>query len=380
MKASAAMPPPRRRALSADAVIPLVLLLLLAAIALRDVLPTPLAAPLDTLFGRYVGAIEYAIVSIVMALSIYLTLATGLLSLANAGFMAIGAYTGALLTIHRGWPVWACVLTALLLGAVIGYLFGRPVLRLRDVYLAIATLGFGEIVRILAINGNTIASWILRRDPSSVQIFSGAEITRIPPPRRVETWHLVIYLACVLYFVIMLRRSRWGRTLAAIRQDEAAAGAMGINVARYKTFAFAAGAAIAAGAGVFHGRLVRGVEPSSYGFARAVDTLAGAVLGGVATWVGPVVGASILSMLPEVLRRQNVDRFLSVQPEILYGILSGVILMLAIIYLPRGVADPVFWSRLFGRRRRDAQPLAGSTAITAEEREPPAEAQRERVE
>jgi branched-chain amino acid transport system permease protein len=379
MKASAAIPT-QRRSFPADAVIALLLLLLLAAIALRDVLPAPVAAPIDAFFGRYVGALEYAMVNIAMALSIYLTLSTGLLSLANAGFMAIGAYTGALLTIHRGWPVWACVLAALVLGAMIGYLFGRPVLRLRDVYLAIATLGFGEIVRILVINGNTLAGWVLRRNASDVAIFSGAEITRIPAPRRVETWHLVIYLACVLYFVIILRRSRWGRTLAAIRQDEAAAGAMGINVVRYKTFAFAAGAAIAAGAGVFHGMLVRGVAPDAYGFTRAVDTLAAAVLGGVATWLGPVVGASILSLLPEVLRRQNIDRFVSVQPEILYGILSGVILMLAIIYLPRGVADPVFWGRLFGKRRHAAQPLASTTALTAEEKEPATEAQRERVE
>lgn len=370
---------PHRRGLSTDAILALALLLLLGAIALRNLLPTPVATPITAVFGPYVSAIEYAIVGIVMALSIYLTLATGLLSLANAGFMAIGAYTGALLTIHRGWPVWACVMSALLLGAIIGYLFGRPVLRLRDVYLAIATLGFGEIVRILAINGNTIAAWLLRRDPSTVAIFSGAEILRIPPPRRVETWHLVLYLALVLYFVIVLRRSHWGRTLASIRQDEAAAGAMGINVVRYKTFVFTAGAAIAAGAGVFHGMLVRGVDPSSYGFAAAVNTLAGVVLGGVATWVGPVVGASILSMLPEVLRRLDVGRLLSVQPEILYGILNGVILMLAIIYLPRGLADPVFWNRLFGRRRK-ATPLVSTTALTTEEREPATEIQHERAE
>jgi branched-chain amino acid transport system permease protein len=155
---------------------------------------------------------------------------------------------------------------------------------------------------------------------------------------------------------------------------------MGINVVTYKTFAFAAGAAIAAGAGVFHGMLVRGVEPNSYGFTRAVDTLAAAVLGGVTSWAGPLVGAGILSLVPEVLRRLDVDRFLSVPPEILYGILNGVILMLAIIYLPRGVADPFFWGRLFGQRKRTAQPLASTTAVTAVERMPATEAQRERVE
>jgi hypothetical protein len=79
------------------------------------------------------------------------------------------------------------------------------------------------------------------------------------------------------------------------------------------------------------------------------------------------VGAGILSLVPEVLRRVDIDRFLSVPPEILYGILNGVILMLAIIYLPRGVADPVFWSRLFRRRKRKAQPLASTTTLTREQ-------------
>ncbi len=354
MSATVAMP--ARRSVPTDLIAAALVLALLLALAGSGILPNAL-----------VSALEYALVNAAMAVSVYLTLSAGLLSLASAGFMAIGAYTGALLTIHRGWPVWACVLAAALIGAGIGYLFGRPVLRLRDVYLAIATLGFGEIVRILAINGNTIVSWLLRRDPATMNIFTGAEITRIPPPRRVETWHVVLYLALVLYFVIMLRRSRWGRTLASIRQDEAAAGAMGINVVTYKTFAFAAGAAIAAGAGVFHGMLVRGVEPNSYGFTRAVDTLAAAVLGGVSSWAGPLVGAGILSLVPEVLRRVDIDRFLSVPPEILYGILNGVILMLAIIYLPRGVADPVFWSRLFRRRKRKAQPLASTTTLTREQ-------------
>jgi branched-chain amino acid transport system permease protein len=349
---------PERRDFPADIVFAVLVLALLSVIALRDLLPAAIAAPIQSLFRPYVSILEFTLVNAALALSIYLTLATGLLSLANAGFMALGAFTGALLTIHLEWPVWACVLAALFLGALVGALFGRPVLRLRDVYLAIATLGFGEIVRILAINGNTIAAFFLRRDPAEVRIFSGAEITRIPPPRRVETWHLVIYLALVIYFFIVLRRSRWGRTLAAIRQDDAAASAMGINVARYKTFAFAAGAAIAAGAGVFHGMLVRGVDPASYGFSRAVDILAFAVLGGVVSWIGPIVGAGILTLFPEVLRRQQIERFLSVPTEIFNGILIGVILMLAIIYLPRGIADPLFWGRLFNRRTRTvARPL-----------------------
>src|SRR5687768_13512279 len=116
-------------------------------------------------FITYRPLIEFMLLNAALALSVYITLGSGLLSLANAGFMAIGAYTAALLHVYRdapalGWyrvsPVLASVLVAILVGMVVGFLLGRPVLRLRDVYLAIATLGFGEIVRILAVNGDWI--------------------------------------------------------------------------------------------------------------------------------------------------------------------------------------------------------------------------------
>lgn len=363
---TAQTPITRRRGIPADLVTITIILGLLLLIAVRDSLPTPIGAPLNRIFGPYVSILQFTMINAMLALSIYVTLSTGLLSLASAGFMAIGAFTGALLTIHAGWPVWACVLAALLLGAAIGYLFGRPVLRLREIYLAIATLGFGEIVRILAINGNTILAFLLRRDPGTVTIFSGAEFTRIPPPDRAKMWHLVVYLALVSYFFIVLRRSRFGRTLQAIRQDEAAAGAMGINVVRYKTWAFVASGAIAAGAGVFDALLKRGVEPAGYGFSRAVDILAFAVLGGTATWIGPIIGAGVLSLLPQILVRLNIERLLSVSSDIFNGVLSGVILMLAIIYLPRGIVDPVFWNRMLGRRaaNRTGRMASPNTAAT----------------
>ncbi len=297
-------------------------------------------------WASYRPVIEFALLNAALALSVYVTLSTGLLSLANAGFMAIGAYTAALLhvnreapalALYRAAPVLTSVLLAMAIALVVGFLLGRPVLRLRDVYLAIATLGFGEIVRILAVNGDAIVGAMRGQPAADVSLFNGAEGIRTT--RLVATWQLALYLVVLVYCVVMLRRSRFGRVLDAIRHDEAAAAAMGINVVRYKTLAFTLSAIIAAGGGALNAMLIRLAAPGQYDFARAVELLTYVVLGGVAHWSGGILGALVLTGLPEVLRGLSEQR----------EIVNGIILMLAIIYLPRGLADPRFWRSLFRR-------------------------------
>jgi branched-chain amino acid transport system permease protein len=309
-------------------------------------------------FTTYRPLFEFVLLNAALALSVYITLSTGLLSLANAGFMAIGAYTAALLyvyrevpalALYRAAPVPASVLLAMAIALVVGYLFGRPVLRLRDVYLAIATLGFGEIVRILAVNGDLIVGFFRGVPASEVALFSGAEGIRVT--RLTQTWHLLAYLAILIYLFVMLRRSRFGRVLDAIRYDEAAAATMGIDVVRYKTFAFTLSAMIAAGGGALYALLIRLAAPAHYDFARAVELLTFVVLGGFVHWAGAIVGAAVLTILPEALRGLREQR----------EIVNGIILMLAIIYLPRGLADPRFWrgvARRLTRRRGLATPAA----------------------
>lgn len=306
-------------------------------------------------FVTYRPLIEFALLNTALALSVYITLFTGLLSLANAGFMAIGAYTAALLFVYREspaleWyrsaPVLAGVLAAIVLALIVSFLFGRPVLRLRDVYLAIATLGFGEIVRILALNGDAIVGAWRGQPAADVGLFNGAEGIRVT--RLVATWHLVLYLGILIYFFVMLRRSRFGRVLDAIRQDEAAAATLGIDVVRYKTLAFMLSAMIAAGAGALNTSLIRLAAPGSFDFSRAVEMLTYVVLGGYMSWVGPIVGAVLLTALPELLRGLKEQR----------EIVNGIVLMLAIIYLPRGIADPRFWRRWIGRKRGDRKAVA----------------------
>ena len=151
-------------------------------------------------------------------------------------------------------------------------------------------------------------------------------------------------LLALATILAVLRRSHEGRVLAAVRLDESAARTLGIDVVRYKLLAFVLGAMMAAGAGVLSTPIVRVIDPRNYVFSRAVDILAYAVLGGVAHWSGPIVGAALLTALPEWLRFLQERR----------DIVNGLLIMISIIFLPRGLADPRFWGgqvrALVGRR------------------------------
>jgi branched-chain amino acid transport system permease protein len=304
----------------------------------------------------HISTVDFILLNVALGLSIYLTLAVGLLSLANAGFLAIGAYTAAILTTQAGWPPLAGLPVALLCGALVAAPLGLIVLRLQGVYLAIATIGFGEIVRIAALNGDKLLRALSGDD--RLTIFRGAEGITLPyrSPLLIlglptTTWQLLLYVLALAYLLAMLQRSRYGRLMAAIRLDGLAASTLGVDAVRYRLLAFVLGAAIAAGAGALSTPVVRVVDPGQYGFSRAVDILAYAVLGGMTTWVGPIVGATVLTALPEVLRPLREQR----------EVVNGLLLLLSIIYLPRGLADPRLWR---GWRRWPAalrERLAGGT-------------------
>ena len=286
-----------------------------------------------------ISTINFVLINIALGLSIYLTLTTGLLSLANAGFMAIGAYTTAIILTKMHMSFALGVLLAVSFGVALALPLGMLVLRLRDIYLAIATLGFGEIVRIMVLNGDKLVRIFSQN--KDLTIFNGAEGIMVPytTPKVVlglpdTTWSILLYVIVTTYLLATLQNSRYGRVLAAIRQDETAASTLGINVVRYKLLAFVLGAAIASGAGAFSAPIVRVIDPHNYVFGRAVDILAYAVLGGMTHWAGPIIGASVLTALPEVLRSLKDQR----------EVVNGLIIMLSIIYLPAGLADPRIWA------------------------------------
>ena len=284
-------------------------------------------------WSAYGSVVQFVLINMILGISIYFTLYTGLLSLANAGFMAVGAYLSAVLTIYAGMPFPVSLLGGALAAALIGFLLGLPVLRLRDVYLAIATLGFGEIIRIIAVNFDKF---------SGLNLLGGAQgLSGIP--KLTTPWQLLATLLVLIVILIQLQRSRTGRALAAIRRDESVAATMGIDVTRYKVLAFVLGAFVAGLAGGFSAHLTRFVGPNDYGFNMAVNILAFAVLGGSLHWSGALVGAAILTILPEALRFMNEYR----------GVVNGVILVLVILYLPHGLVNPK-WFRRFYRRKEAA--------------------------
>lgn len=301
-------------------------------------------------FFREIGispiVFQFMLVNAILGLSIYLTLSTGMFSLANAGFMGIGAYTGVIFTQNFDQPLWVGLIAGMLLAGVIAVPIGLPVLRLRDIYLAIATIGFGEVVRILILNFDNIASSLTGE---SVRLTRGAlGISGIPV--MTQTWHLLLFIAVIAYVIVRLSRSRFGRSMAAIRQDEQAASNMGINVVLTKNIVFILSAMLAASAGVFNAHLVRTIQPGGYGFNQAVEILAFAVLGGTTTLVGPIIGGLALTALPEILRVAEQFR----------GVVNGLILMLVIVYLPGGLADPALWRRILRRDRRPRGALPDS--------------------
>jgi branched-chain amino acid transport system permease protein len=252
-------------------------------------------------------------IHILLALSIWLTLACGLLSLANAAFMGIGAYTAALLTLNLGWPFPVALAAGALAPAVVALIICVPTLRLSGVYLAMATLAFGEVSRVTILN---------------LEITGGPEgLNGIP--LLTEWWHIVLILLVVGYGLARLRRSRVGRAFEAIKEDEVAARLMGIDVDRHKLLAFTLGAVIAGLAGALNAHYTFFISPREYGFENAVDILTMTVLGGISSLIGPALGATILTLLPELLRFLH-DYRLAV---------NGVILVLVVLFLPTGLWD-----------------------------------------
>ena len=262
-------------------------------------------------------------VNAMLALSIYLTLSCGLLSLANAAFMGIGAYAASLVSMHTGLPFGVALLLAGLLPALVALIIGIPTLRLSGVYLAMATLGFGEVVRVIILNLE----------------FTGGPMGINGIPQKTEFWHIVLLLGATYYLLARLRRSKVGRAFEAIKEDDIAARLMGIDVASHKLLAFVLGAVIAGIAGGLNAHYTFTIGPGNYAFENAVEILTMAVFGGTGNLIGPSIGAAILTLLPEVLRNFKDFRLAA----------NGLILVLVILYLPKGIWDPRrirgFWQR-----------------------------------
>jgi branched-chain amino acid transport system permease protein len=265
----------------------------------------------------YGSLINFIGINALLALSLYVTFWAGQLSLGNAAFAGIGAYTAGVLTMSFHAPYVVSISAGAVLAGVAALIIGLPVLRLRGVFLAMATLAFGEVVRIAAVN---------------LQITGGAQ-GLVGIPNITNGWIIYGALVAVGYFLARLRGSRIGWSFESIREDETAAAAMGINTTYYKTLAFVIGAVIAGLTGAIYAHLNFIITPGEFGFSAAVQLLIYNIVGGTRIWYGPILGAVLLTALPEVLRGVGV----TAGPIRMF--VNGVILLLVILYLPNGLVS-----------------------------------------
>ncbi|MDP9044699.1 MAG: branched-chain amino acid ABC transporter permease [Pseudomonadota bacterium] len=269
----------------------------------------------DDFWSIYSNLVLTIGINALLALSIWLTLSCGLLAMANAAFMGIGAYTAALLTMNVGAPFPVALAGGIAAPTLVALAIGGPTLRLSGVYLAMATLGFGEVVRVLILNAESL---------------TGGALGLNGIPQLTQWWHVALALLVTLLVLWRLRTSRSGRAFEAIKEDAVAASLMGIAVNAHKMLAFALGAAIAGLAGALNAHLTFFIGPGEYGFDRGVDILTMAILGGTGGLAGPVLGATIVTLLPELLRNFRDFRTM----------MNGAILVLIVLFLPQGLWDP----------------------------------------
>lgn len=288
---------------------------------------------------EYSALITLIALTAILAYSFYAVLLAGQLSLAQMGLASLAAFTSALVVPEEPLfgvipPLVIGIVFGMAVGMIAAFILGLPVIRLRGVFLAIATLAFAEMVRIFLIN----QTWT-----NGAQ---GMSFPKLVGP--ISAW---VILALVAFWFWRLAGSRLGRAFDAIREDELAASSMGINVARYRMASFVIAGAISGLYGVLLAYFSRFADPNEFSFVAAVDGLVTAVVGGVTLFIGPLLGSVFLSVLPELQRTLGVDAGW-IRPMI-----SGVLLLLVILFLPGGL------SSLIPRRKSARKPAPDSTVM-----------------
>lgn len=265
-------------------------------------------------FYAYHNVIDLCLLNSLLAFGCFLLLGVNLFSLATGGLMAIGAYLSIWLTMQQGWSFMPAIIAAVAAASLAAFGLGSLVLRLRGDYFAMATLAFTEVIRIIALNWDSV---------------TGGALGIFGIPKLTETWQLALALVLVVYVLWAVRSSAIGERMRAVAGDELAVSTAGHDVARFKLALFAASGAIAGLGGALAAHLNMFVAPGDFGFLRSVDTVIAPVLGGAWNIAGPVIGATILTILPEALRFSAQMR----------EILIGVAMLAAVLFLPAGLAS-----------------------------------------
>ena len=287
----------------------------------------------------YLHIAVLSLIHVLLALGLNLIAGyAGQLSLAQAAFFGIGAYTSALLMLNLHWSFWLTAPVGALFSGLVAVAIGLPTLRLKGPYFVISTMGFGEIVRLVFLNWESVT-----RGPNG--------LTGIPAPdpislgfvkltfeSRMENYYLILFvLFGVLILYYNLVHSRIGRALRAIRNDYIAAQVMGIHVAFYRILAFGTCAMIAGLTGALYAGYIRFISPDTFTSGESINILIMMVIGGMGTIVGPIIGAVFVTYLLETMRVFADYRL------VIYGLLMFIV----ILYMPQGIAGMLgnLWRR-----------------------------------
>jgi branched-chain amino acid transport system permease protein len=313
----------------------------------------------DSINPYYYQIVIYAGINIILASSLNLINGfAGQFSLGHAGFMAIGAYLSAAISTYFapslisvfgdsviGHAIW--FILVLFIGgigaSVVGLIVGVPSLRLRGDYLAIVTLGFGEIIRVIIQNLNIIGAsqgfrgvYIYSNGVKSLEMIN--ELGDMPfkfytIPKYTDFFWTFLVVAIIIFAITNMMRSTYGRGFVAVKDDEVAAEAMGINTTKFKVTAFVLGAFFAGVAGGLYSHFIQYINPEDFNFLRSVEIVAMVILGGMGSTLGVLLAAIILTILPELLRDVQQYRMIVyslllvimmlVRPQGLFGVRLG---------------------------------------------------------
>jgi branched-chain amino acid transport system permease protein len=252
-------------------------------------------------------------INIILSLSFYLPQSAGMVSMAQGGFMAIGAFISAALTVKLGIPFYLALLIGGIIAGIVGVIVGFPALRIKGIYLLLLTLGISEVIRIFFLNF---------KYTGGVAGLGGIKL-------HTNLWNVYLVVAILVYFFHRIAPTRMGRALSAIREDEEAAEIMGINLTRTKLQVFGTGAVMAGLAGGFYAHFALYILSDNFGVGKSIEILLPVLIGGIEIFWGPILGSLIVTFLPEWLR--------VIQPYRM--IVYGLIVVVMMILRPQGLVD-----------------------------------------
>lgn len=279
--------------------------------------------------GYLEGVVVLLAINIILAYGAFLPMAAGQLNLGVAGFVAMGAYIAAYLTNVYDWTPVPAAIAASGATAVIAFVVAFPILRTRGIYLALATFAFGQVVQATILNLNVVGG------------AAGYPVRAFAGPLMVGAFAVVIVIAVILLF-----HTRLGISLTAVSDDEIAADMMGLSVRWLQTAAFTIGSAVAALGGALYAHHFSFVEAQNFGIMASLYIVLYVLLGGTQTVWGPILGAAVFTLLPELLRGSASWRY----------VIFACLIIAVMVFRPQGVVTTDVLRRLFDFRRPGAEP------------------------